>query len=99
MTKLKLPEQLSGNWKHAVILTYGIDIPFFENALWRQLGASCNNIVLLADGQRYIEACTSFARAGLVRSLNQRYVAEGVFAPHAAHAKMILLTNKNFGKL
>ena len=99
MTELQLPEQLKGPWHHALILTYGADIPFFENALWRQFSARCRNKIILADGQCYLEACTNYARSGLVRHLNQRYVAEGIFTPRAAHAKLILLTNPERGRL
>jgi hypothetical protein len=97
--ELKLPEQLDGPWDHVLILTYGADIPFFENALWGQLKTRCRNKIVLADGHRYLEACATYARTGLVRHLNQRYVAEGIFAPRAAHAKLILLTNAERGRL
>jgi len=86
MSRLKLPEQLQGPWHHALILTYGMDIPFFENALWRQFSTRCRNKIILADGQQYLKACADYARSGLVRHLNQQYVAEGIFAPLAAHA-------------
>lgn len=99
MTELQLPEQLRGPWHHALILTYGADIPFFENALWRQFSARCRNKIILADGQCYLEACANYARSGLARHLNQRYVAEGIFTPRAAHAKLILLTNPERGRL
>ncbi|KKM73228.1 hypothetical protein LCGC14_1412640, partial [marine sediment metagenome] len=31
MDELRLPEQLSGPWHHALLLTFGADIPFFES--------------------------------------------------------------------
>ncbi len=99
MNELKLPEQLGGPWEHVLILTYGLDIPFFEAALWSQFSARCRNKIILADGQRYLESCATYARGGLVRYLNQRYIAEGIFAEHAAHAKAILLTNRERGRL
>ena len=99
MNELKVPEQFEGPWCHGFILTYGVDIPFFENALWGQFGAHCRNKIILADGQCYLEACAVYARGGQVRHMNQRYVAEGIFAPHAAHAKCILLANQERGRL
>ena len=51
MDDLKLPEQLKGRWEHALILTYGFDAPFFENALWSQFAARCRNKIILVDGQ------------------------------------------------
>jgi hypothetical protein len=97
--ELKLPEHLKGPWEHVLILTYGLDVPFFENALWNQFGSRCRNKIILADGQRYLESCAVYARGGLVRHLNQRYIAEGIFVPHAAHAKAIMLANPERGRL
>ncbi len=99
MNELELPELFKGGWDHVLILTYGADIPFFENALWRQFGARCRNKVILADGQRYLEACENYAQGGLVRHLNQQYVTEGIFTEYAAHAKLILLTSPDQGRL
>jgi hypothetical protein len=96
---LKLPEQLIGPWRHALILTYGINIPFFENALWSQFNAGCRNKIILGDGRCYLEACASYAESGLARHINQRYVADGIFSSRAAHAKVILLTNSEQGRL
>ena len=99
MNHLELPSQLKGPWQHALILTYGADLPFFENALWRQFSGRCRNKIILADGQRYLEACMHYAQNGLVRHLNHLYVTEGIFTSHAAHAKLILLTNSTQGRL
>lgn len=99
MDELKLPEQLQGPWEHALILTYGVDVPFFENALWSQFGARCRNKIILADGRRYLESCAAYARGGLVRYLNQRYLVDGITTARAAHAKAILLTNPERGRL
>ena len=99
MDELKLPERLKGPWHHAVILTYGMDIPFFESALLSQFGARCRNKIILADGRQYLEASANYAQSGLVRYMNQRYVAEGIYSPRAAHAKLILLTHPEEGRL
>lgn len=99
MKRLELPEQLGGAWEHVLVLTFGADVPFFEHALWPQFMASCKNKVILADGPQFLEACAQYAESGLVRYLNHRYVVEGIFAPHKAHAKLILLTNSEQGRL
>lgn len=99
MTQLQLPERLKGPWEHLLILTYGLDALFFENALWRQLSARCRNKIILADGRCYLDACSGYARSGMVRHLNQRYIAEGIYTPRAAHAKLILLANPEQGRL
>ena len=99
MNDLELPKRLSGPWEHALIMTYGADIPFFENALWGQFKPSCRNKIILADGQHYLAACENHARSGLLRHMNQRYVVEGIFGARAAHGKVILLTNTKAGRL
>lgn len=99
MDTLKIPEQFKGSWENALILTYGADIPFFENALRRELSAHCRNRVILVDGQQYLDACRTYARGGFLRYLNQRYVTEGIFGVRAAHGKVILLTNSERGRL
>lgn len=99
MTVMELPKLLEGGWQHALILTYGLDALFFENAIISMLGTSCRNRIILADGRRYLDACQGFADNNLVRYLNQRYVAEGIYTRHAAHAKLILLTHPERGRL
>lgn len=99
MTIMELPKLLEGNWQHALILTYGLNALFFENAIMSMLGTSCRNRIILADGGRYLDACQGYAENNLVRYLNQRYVAEGIYTRHAAHAKLILLTHPERGRL
>lgn len=99
MTVIKLPELFEGGWQHALILTYGLNALFFENAIMSMLGTSCRNRIILADGRRYLDACHGYADNNLVRYLNQRYVAEGIYTRHAAHAKLILLTHPERGRL
>jgi hypothetical protein len=99
LTDLQLPEELKGPWEHAVLLTYGADLPFFERTLSRQLPATCRNRVVLADPRQYLEACIRFAKGGLVRTLNQHYVGDGVHFGIAMHAKVILLASPTDGRL
>ena len=100
MSELPVPDRLKGSWEHALVLTYGADIPFFENAIFGLLAGKCRNRVILADGERLLESYERYARdTRLARHLNQRYVVEGVFAPGAAHAKAILLVNPESGRL
>src|SRR5690242_575863 len=100
MSALEIPEQLKGPWDHLLIMTYGLDLPFFERTLYSQLAERCRNKIILADGQHYLEACAQYARKqGLVNHLNQSYIAAGIFVPHVAHAKLVLLTNSEQGQL
>lgn len=96
---LQLPKQFKGKWKHLLILTYGADIPFLEHSLWREFPKRCYNKIILADGEKYIKALENCARNRLAHYLNQKYIFDGIFIPHAAHAKCILLTNHEEGRL
>jgi hypothetical protein len=97
--KLRLPEELGGAWENLLIMTYGVNVPFFENSIWNSLSAKCRNKIILADGQHYLDACQAYAENGLARYINQKYVVEGVYLPKASHAKVILLTNPEEGRL
>jgi len=103
ISRLEIPEQLRGPWEHALILTYGVNVTFFERTLWPQFSARCRNKIILADGQQYLQRCEDYAQQkGLVRYLNQSYVVAGIFGQHAytsAHAKLILLTHPVQGRL
>ncbi len=99
MNGLKLPEQMKGNWHHALFVTYGADLPFFETALWRQFQTNCRNKIILADGHRLLEGFVHYAENRLARRVNHSYVADGIFVPRTAHAKLILLTSPKRGRL
>lgn len=99
MSELRLPEELEGPWEHLLMLTFGADFPFFEHALMRQLAGSCRNKVILADGREFLETCAANERSGMLRHLNQRYIGEGLFLAGRAHAKLILLTSQEQGRL
>lgn len=96
---LQVPIVFKGSWDHLLILTYGADLPFFENALWREIPTRCRNKIILADGNRYLDALESNSHSQLARYLNQRYLFDGIFSTLSAHAKLILLTNAEAGKL
>lgn len=95
---IKLPEIFKGRWDNLLILTYGADLPYFENVILRS-DFRCPNKIILADGQKFLQACERYEKDGRVRSLNQRYIAEGIYTPNSAHAKIILLTTRETGKL
>src|SRR3989441_7482091 len=83
MSALELPEQLKGPWDHALILSYGLDIPFFERALWYQFPTRCRNKIILADGKQYLQISDAYSQQrGLVRHMNQLYVVAGIFGLH-----------------
>jgi hypothetical protein len=97
--RLRLPETLTGPYEHAVICTYGADLAFLEQDLWRKLGRARNRI-LLADDLQLAAALHDAADAGTpLRHLNVNYVAAPITNPKAAHAKLILLTGPDAGLL
>src|SRR5258706_14835585 len=99
MNSIRLPDAFLGKWDHALIVTYGADLPFFERDIWKQFSDQCRNRIILTDGRRYQQICAELARSGMVRHLNQRYVADGIYSPRISHAKLVLLTNSDKGRL
>lgn len=99
MNELQLPDQIKGPWENALFFTYGLDLPFFENAIWGQFDTRCKNKIILADGKHFLEACKIYAKSSIIKHLNQQYIAEGIHSPRPAHAKIILLTNAQKGRL
>jgi hypothetical protein len=96
---LALPDELSGPWDHALMLSYGLDLPFFERALARQLPSSCRNRILLGDERTLLVACEEYAESGLVRGANRSYVAEPILRRTSSHAKVVLLTSPTAGRM
>ena len=96
---LALPTLFEGSWENLVILTYGANIPFFEKVLMRSVPKRCKNIVILADGQRFLQANEDLVKNDLASYLNRRYILDGLFIPNAAHVKFILMTNQEKGRL
>ena len=99
MNDLALPDAFRGRWQNLLIITYNADIPFFERAIWPQLANGCRNKIILADGRRFLQSSVDWVRDGTVRHLNQLYLGAGIFTPQAAHAKLVLLTNEESGRL
>lgn len=101
MKRLNVPQELKGPWDSLLILTFGAQLDFFENALARQLADRCRNRVILCDGAQYHEICDQVLRSpGFVRHMNQRYLVAGVSGPSGcAHAKCVLLVNREEGRL
>lgn len=99
MKLLELPNLLKGEWENLLILTFGADIPFFEQAIFPQIANRCRNKIILADAGEFAKACSRYTASGLIRHLNHRYLVAGITSQHAAHAKLILLTHPKRGLL
>ncbi len=97
--ELELPLALSGSWEHALILSYGLDLPFFERMILPNLPGTCRNRILLGDEKTYLGSCDHFADSGLVRHANSQYVAEPILRRPSSHAKLLLLTTTEAGWL
>ena len=62
---LELPLALSDPWEHALFLSYGLDLPFFERTILPNLAGSCRNRILLGDEKTYLASCDHFAESRL----------------------------------
>lgn len=98
MTRLRVPELLrGGEWEHALVLTYSLDLSFYERDLGRTL-ARVPNRVVLADARRLAEHFDDIARGGEgLHGANVAYAVAGLTAAGAAHAKVILLASPASG--
>lgn len=95
--RLTMPTLIGGDWDTAVICTYGADLAFLEDDLWRQLERTRSRIVFADAGQvrRYLWT----HRDRRLRHLNRSYVLAPVVTTHAVHAKIILLLRHDAGLL
>lgn len=85
--------------ENSFILTYNLDLPFYEAAVFETLyGYGCRNSVVICDPRQYQIALQDTA---LLRYAGQRYLLQsGLTSPRGAfHPKLILLTNKTTGRL
>ncbi len=72
------PSQLKGSWDSALFMSYGVDLPYFERVLWKQFYVRCRNKIILADGNKLLEAFSDNEQSRIARYLNKHYVVEGI---------------------
>ena len=98
VTRMRVPDLLrGGEWEHALVLTYSLDLSFYERDLGRTL-ARVPNRVVLADARRLAEHFDDIARGGEgLHGANVAYAVAGLTAARAAHAKVILLAAPGSG--
>lgn len=94
--RIRLPEEVAGDFTGLVIGTFGAQLDFAEMQFFRQLSKSTVNRVVLAD-QRQLNSYLS-TRPSL-RRLNRSYVAAPVSSPRAHHPKYIMLIGPDEGRL
>lgn len=93
--RLGVPALFSeGRFEQVLIMTFGVDLEFYERVLRRHFGTFRNQVVL-ADGQQLDRTVASIADAGTLRHLNRSWLAGPIRLPHAAHAKLILLASSD----
>lgn len=95
-TRIRLPEELSGDFNGVVIGTFGAALDFAEMQFFRQLPKSAVNRIVLADQQQLALFLSSQPP---LRRLNRSYVAAPVRSPHAHHPKYVMLVGPEEGRL
>ena len=95
--RLTMPTLIGGEWDTVIIWTYGADLAFLEDDLWRQLDRTRNRIVF-ADA-RQVRRYLWTHRERRLRHVNRSYVLAPVRTTHAVHAKIILLLRHDAGLL
>lgn len=97
---MKLPDVLkSFPADNAIILTYNLDLLFFEYMVFEPLYmAGCHNVLLIADPAQYAAALMDIPE---LRFAGQQYViSPGRTSPQGAfHPKLLLLTSQEQGAL
>jgi hypothetical protein len=100
VSRIRIPDLFAGSeWEHALVLTYSLDLPFYERDLGRTLARVPNRIVL-ADARRLAEHFEDVAHSGEgLHGANIAYAVGGVTAIRAAHPKLVLLAAAASGLL
>ena len=97
--RIAVPDVLARPRDHAIICTFGADLPFYEGPLWRYITRARNRVVLADDqmlGRELSDLATSGSR---LRHININYLAAPIANPASAHAKLILLADATAGTL
>lgn len=98
LTTINLAQAVAGAWQQAVFTTFTLGLDFFERAILPRL-SDARIRLLLADERHLLAHQAEVARQRLVRHANRSYGLGGVRTPQASHAKMILLTTEDRGRL
>ncbi len=96
--ELKLLDEVDGNFEHAAVLTYTLQLDWIEKALLARLPAVRNRIVV-ADHQQMLDEMDQSAQIGAVRAANRAYLVAAARAANRFHPKVLLLAGENHGRL
>lgn len=92
-----LPAHLKGQWSAAILLTYSVDLNFFESQLLHQLSEVPLRIVL-ADAEQLNATLQHAVGDGLdLQRANRTYVVSPIRHRAAAHAKAVMLLGPSSG--
>lgn len=92
-----LPAHLKGQWSAAVVVTYSLDLNFFESQLLHQLSEVPLRIVL-ADAEQLNATLQHALGDGLdLHRANRTYVVSPIRHRAAAHAKAVMLLGPSSG--
>lgn len=97
---LKTLQNLEGDFRGAVLLTYTLDLTFFEQLVFPKLTAlGCSNVLIITDRHGYNEALQRGARN--LSGVGKRYVCVSLPSPGwgVQHAKLLLLVGLQRGCL
>lgn len=95
-TRIRLPEELSGDFTGVVTGTFGAALDFAEMQFFRQFPQSVVNRIVLADQH---QLALFLGSQPPLRRLNRSYVASPVRSPHAHHPKYVMLVGPKEGRL
>jgi hypothetical protein len=93
-----VPTLFDEEWDSIIITTYGADLAFFEQDLWRQISRAKNRLVF-ADGRQILRRLLAAESISPLRHVNRSYVLAPIRLAAAAHAKLILLLAEGRGLL
>jgi hypothetical protein len=96
--RVAVPLLFDGDWDSVVICSFGADLSFLEQDLWRQLHRTKNRIIF-ADRAQIERRLRTTSELNRPRYLNRSYVVAPVTSDHSAHAKLILLLAADEGLL
>lgn len=83
----------------AIVLTYGADLTFFEEAILRSWLGTCREIVILMDAARYADTVRDLAGGVNRAGVHYLPVPIQLTPPYVFHPKMTLLIGERVGRL
>jgi len=81
------------------VLTYSLQLDWFERWFLPRLEAQTNKRIVLADQHRLVEEMDQAAKWGRVRAAQRAYLVSGVECSASFHPKVVLLAGKEQARL